>query len=290
MAYSTSSPPASSIDDDAPLLLVDSIVQPTGGIWSATEDLGGTDLVESGFPVSRADDDRWHVVTKPNTAATTHYLLLRCSGVVDAIVLLGHNFSAAAGTVTVTVRTADDDAFSTNLVDIASEAIDYSATNDPRMVLLSASQYSGVERLSIELSASGSWTPEIGEVFAGRRVPIATQPDAPYDARPYATDVLRHRARGGAVGLVKRASGELAGPLKITLADTTERDDLRDFVVGTDYGACPFLWLPHPDTDPQRAYVCRPPPALTIPNVRPPAVHRWEIELREMAPYLSSES
>lgn len=259
------------------------------GKWSATEDTAATDIAAVGFPASRAIDGFWVRPTKPNTGATVHHLLFETSGAtVDAAVVLGHNFEDAGGAVTVELATADDAAFTSNRAVIAT--LTKTWTDARRAVLLAGSdQYTNVDRISLKITAPSSFVPEVSEVFVGQRHQVATQPLPPYDDRALRADVRKLRASSGVVTIVKRATGQLATKVDLLLEGTTERSELRDYFAGTDYGAQPFVFVPKPLSEPQRAYVLEPVNGFRVANTRPPYTFRHTFDAVEMGPYWEND-
>lgn len=294
MAYATTTIPASSIDVDAPMLIFgQALISSPVVRWTLTEDMFGTDVTAPGFPTRRIVDGFWTRPTKPETEAASHYLMCNVdtTRAIDALVVLGHNFKDApggGGSITLTARTADNDNFTTNPATIASFA--GAITTDARAVMLAtANRYTNVERLSLELDVSGDWIPEVSEVFAGRRIQVQHQPLVPYDDQAYASDVRKFRASSGVVQVVKRSTGQRAGQIRFLLQGESERDDLREYFSGSDYGGEPFVLIPRPDTDPQRAYVLQPVDAFSVPMSRPPYAYQHVLEVEEMGPYHAVE-
>lgn len=259
------------------------------GKWAATEDTGATDIAATGFPASRALDGYWTRPTKPAAGATDSFLLFLTAGAtVDACVVLGHNFQDAGASVTVELATADDATFSTNRAAIASLTKTWS--DDRRAVLLAGgSRYTNVDRLSLKITTGAAFVPEVSEVFVGQRIQVATQPLPPYDDRALAADVRKHRGSSGIVTLVKRATGQLVTRVKLLLDGEDERTSLRSYFSGSDYGSQPFVFVPKPQSEPQRAYVLEPIDNFAVPNTRPPYTFEHTFEAREMGPYWETD-
>lgn len=293
MAYSTDPLPASLIDVDAPMILFGRALLPGDAIWSLTEDLTAPDISLPGFPASRTTDEFWTRPTKPRTAATTHHLLwsVDSTRAVDACVVLGHNIRDApggGGSITLTLRTADDDTFTTNLATIAT--FSGSITTGARAVMLATgNQYNNVERLGLEILASGSWIPEVSMVFAGQRMQFEHKPDVPYDEQEWASDVRKSRSASGVVTLVKRSTGQRVGRVRFQLQAEAERDRVREYFALSGYGEEPFVLIPKPDTEPQTAFVLQPVDTFSVPMSRPPYQYEHIVEVEEMGPFLTAE-
>ena len=290
MAYSTSTPPSSDYAD-APMIIVGQALDYAGshdGRWAASRSMSASDDSLAGFEAALAWDGLWHRLTKPDSDAATWYLNFYAdpTQAIDYVAILGHNFASAPSGFAWTLYTADDDAFTSNVVTMASEN---SGITTKRRVAAMASRYSGVERVSLKIEASGAWRPHLGEIVLGAREHLPLPAREPYDDRAMLSDVRRSRSLGGVVTDVVLERGRRVLTPTFYAASSTERDQLRDVFDGSLHGGRSALWIEHPSSDPGRVLVVSMAPELSVPMVEAPG--HWEValELEERGPLYEVE-
>lgn len=287
MAYSTSTPPASSVDTDAPIMVVGNALDYSGGShdgrWSATKDLAGTDATLAGFPVTRAYDGLWHCITKPDSDAATWYLVFYVDPEqpIDVVVILGHNFADAPSGFSWELGTADNNTFSSNAAVMASEN---SGITSKRRVKLMASRYSNVERVYLKVTAGSAWRPEIGDVILGARSQLEFKPREPYDDRGTASEIHRAESPGGVVTDVVMTKGRRKASLEFDVSGSTERDLVRAIFEDSDHGGRAVVLIDAPSTAPGVAYVMSLPPEFDVPIVESPYKYAAAFDLEERGP------
>lgn len=195
---------------------------------------------------------------------------------IDAVAILGHNFADLPGTITVGLYIADNEAFSSNLAGIASWVLSGSGKTSRRLVDLElgsapGNRYSGVRYggllIQTDSTFSASEPPRIGELFLGRTRALARQPDRPGDVYRRVSDVGWIGSDDGDASGYSRAVGRRELDLTWT---SDENDALGDDLAtwdeifeDTEDGTQPFVFIPHPTTDPTDALLMHfPEPAL----------------------------
>lgn len=296
MAFSTSTPPASSLDSDAPILIysqaLDYASATHAGRWASSRSMTAADLSASGFPAHLAYDGKWSRTTKPNASAVTWYLNFYCDPnvPVDYAVILEDNFAEAGVGIALDLVTSNADAFSSPSTMHSVGSTVYSSK--VRRVLKLTNRYSNLERVSLGITvASGTFLPRIGELWLGRRYQFETQPNEPWSHRSRRTNTDRIVTPYGVVTDVITGEGQLFDRPVWHLGSTTERDAVREVFEKSRHGGRGMIWIPRPVTAPSEAYVVSVAPELEIPVIAggSPNIHEVALNLEERAPYYASE-
>lgn len=288
MAYSTSTPPASAYSADSPIVVVGNAADYDGGShsgrWAATRSMGAASMNLAGYDVERAYDRLWHNFTQPNADAVTSYLNLYTdpTQAIDYVILLGHNLADAPSGVAWEIVTADDDAFTSNVVVMGSEN---SGITSKRRVLKLASRYSNVNRVSIKLSASTDWRPRVGEVILGARSQAKFPPREPYDDRGSQSRIVRAVSPAGVTTEVVLFKGQRIARLDFVVSGSTERDLFRSIYESSQHGERGVVLVDHPSADGGKAYVMNLPEGFQVPIVNSPHEYQASLELIERGPF-----
>jgi hypothetical protein len=256
----------------------------TSGSWAAGSD--GTDTTNG--PASYLWDGFVDLRSKPSSAQATWYLIINHSATLtafDCIFIISHNLGTLGG-VTVTYEVADDNAYTSNLVQVASWAV---TTSTKRLVALKldhtgagiARQYTSVQYSRLKIVAAGAVTPEIGELILGTRRQLTRKPNREFDPdhlRSYAS-----KFRGGTrkVTSYVEAQGQKILNARFEPDDSTEQNDIRAFWQSDlDMGSHPFVWVPDPESYPEKAYVMDAPLDFALPDFSVGQV-RWDLVSEE---------
>lgn len=240
---------------DKPLMVaVHALESPQIARWDADGSLAaGADISATGFPATRAYDRLTGLRTKPNAAATTQYLAFQLAAspaAFDCIFIQDHNFGAIGG-LTVSVEIANTADFVTGLAEIASWTPGGSNARLADLVLggATAQRYSGVPYLRVKITG-GSHTPEIGEVWAGKRTQLRYFPDVPYDRLALASDTASHVTRSGIETRTVRYRGQRIIEAPFTMSLPADHADITTWFADCAHGTKPFVWCERPASAP----------------------------------------
>lgn len=292
------------VTNDKPVLIAANAVEnSTSAVWytTATANITSTtDLAATDYPSNRAYD-RWiHSVTKPNAAAATYYLgfdLSATAASYDCAMIGGHNFAGLG--ITVTIEIADVNTFNTNLHTIATftpsstskRLVTYDlhhTGSDPMRYTVDTSTPDGrYARLKI-VKATGTFVPEIGEFWLGRRRHLPAKFQSTLDDKRTVSKVSDFESRSGVStrytfhrGQTQRAgSAIIDGAANISTVDSWWSE--------CDQGTKPFLFCEHPSTDPQSTQLMHQLGGLEFPLVRAGA-RELALEMREVYPFTETE-
>lgn len=246
--------------------------------WTSTGSHADADEADADYPTSRAYDGHLHLDTRPDSAATTWYLTLQLTSTaaeVDTFILRG-DFNGAQPTITLTLST--DAAFTspTTLTTVINVA-------DGRTVVALNSRYVGASYARLQITDGSAITPQVHEVFVGRRRQLPAYPDRPAEMLRLRWDGASFRASSGVEITYAEASGylEAAWSIVVLEADTS---GLRSFRAACGYGSAPF-WVRWGSEDP---YLVRAQSPIEITQTLP-LLYDLRLNVRELPPFVSSE-
>lgn len=304
MAYSFADLSATEIADaaaDKPLLLGESVIAAAkadgafAAEWSAAGSFAGADITATGYPVARAYDRAWNTWTKPNAAATTHYLLFDLGATVaafDHCIIGGHNFGTIGG-LTVSLEIANASTFATDLIELASWS---PGSSNKRLVDLSLGHgvdaapnvYSSVRYLRIK-TTGGSHTPQIGEIILGRRRQVTNRPRLPYDPISADSEVADFESRSGITTRYTLNRGRVVLSPQFSTSATADRTPFTSWWADCAQGTKPFVYIEEPQTTPGAARLM-----LTQPSFRMPAktynFRTIDLSMSEIGPFYDLET
>ncbi len=225
--------------------------------WAATATavFGDADNTAVNFPVRWATDRRGYKRTKPATTATGHTLLLdlgTSASDIDVLMLWGY---AGLDGVTVSIEVADTADFVTNPVTIGSFV--FPASDRTRRVVLAQlsdgvnaeARLSGVQFMRLKFTKGSGFTPEIGEVWLGRRRQFWNQPLAGTGFSPNMIGSLSSKSGPGqsSTTYVKARAHKIL-EAAFRSSNTTEVDIVKDLNDDTEQGTRHFCWIFDPST------------------------------------------
>lgn len=244
--------------------------------WSTTGRPFDSDAAATGFPTYRAWDGHGHLITKPNSDQNTWYYSIGGLGGVDidtVLVIIDTRGSLR----TIKVQTADNDAFTSNVVDLVTfdappetyaigvwendDAQDHDQYTRLTHAFLGHTgseprRYSNVDRIRVYLDYPflGSGAPQLCEVWLGRRrafrflgVPMA-------DKGEMSTTVGRVGGFSGFYAGTTHHRGKASRSLTIDLEDADDLSTFESFWDETNHGTRNFLYVENPNSGPT-AYV-----------------------------------
>lgn len=243
---------------DKPIIVaLNAIESPQIARWDANGSLAdGADIAATDWPTTRAYDRLTGLRTKPNAAATTQYLCFQLAATpedFDCLFILDHNLGTIGG-VTVSLEIADDNTFTTNLTQIESRAPGSSNKRIASFLLNhtggAVQRYSGVPYLRLKMTKGSSFTPEIGEVWLGRRVQLRYKANVPWDPSHFVSDVADHVTRSGILTRTIRHRGKRIIEASFNPDVAADKTDLITWFQDTNHGSKPFIWCEDPATTP----------------------------------------
>lgn len=248
-----------------------------------------TDLSLVTNPVFAAYDRLLGWDTRPSSGGTERNLMLRSDAVerFDTIVIGGHNFAdAPSASANVKVQTADND----DMDDRSQTIHDFgNVTTADRLVKLLSASWVGVTRIRIEVTASSSFVPQIGEVWLGTRRVLPRNPSVPWDDRGERSSVVRTMTRSGIATIYKNYERQRFGVLALAHGTDSTRDLMRLFYTDSKGLTRPFVLIDKPNTVPGNAYVCTTPQPEMVQNLITANERNVQIVFEESSPFRGPE-
>lgn len=293
---------------DLPMLLVNNqmasyntaAVWRTSGSWASGSSATYTNVIP--MATSRLWDGLGDPRSRGNGigGGTTTYLLCDLANVTfDSVVILGHDFSAAAATTAVAVQIADDNAFTTNLQTIAQwssspwlggatrRLVDVTLGGGLHVGVVVGARYSNVRWLRVQFTTTSE--PSIGEIFLGQRYCLPHRPNSPLDELALDAEYDTAESEAGVASTVKRFGGRLNITPTFQPDSQTYEDIFRDAFADMTYGTESFVYIPNPSTNVRAAHLCRIEPKLGVVPVGP-YERNVKIQIIEQAPFVSRET
>jgi hypothetical protein len=302
MAYTTGSVSAAELADlaaDYPVFLGQQVLAaPVAAHWQVGTTVGtipGSNDTAVGYPVARAGDRSGRLITKANATSTAHSLVFQVAPCeIDCFAIIGHNWGAGNGVIFV-LQIADDANFTTNLINVRSGIV--AANNYNRIALENFAgtdaRYANVEFFRLQIAASASFVPEIGELWVGRRRQLSRNVRVPADRDRLTTDVRELETRSGNVTRYIRHRAASRRNIGLTATSQTERDTLVDLYRDAEYGTGNVLFWEEPNTDFNKVRVMEMKPDFSMPFVYNASATQQHsnttLELAECPPFLETE-
>ncbi len=228
--------------------------------WRVTGSFAsGADATDSAFPTSLLYDGKTTAQTQPTGGSTANYVIIDAGANIsfDYLAILRHNFGDIGG-LAVSVEIADNNAFSTNLYEIAS----WTPTTQTRRLTEFALDHTGssaytysARYIRIKMTKASSFTPAIGEFVLGTRRQLKHHPEIPYDDKRRHTEAVDLVSYSGATTRMVKYKGQRLLQCALKVSESAYVSDLDAlWTTDTDYGTYPFLWVDRPSTEPHKAY------------------------------------
>lgn len=219
----------------------------------ATPTTSSTDRSATDGPASMLGDDSSTWQSYTNTTSTTWWAVIDFGATydVDFIAILNYNFPGVA------LRLDLDDAstFATAVTAVAAGTVSASPSLRYSILSLGAgnARYTGVRYARVRFQTGGAaFTAKLGEIWLGKRIQLAHQPNEPWSAAAESGLVDMFESKSGArTNYVRHAGRRIFAPEFIE-HDATALAALRTFKQDCSFGALPFLWCDKPTSDPQR--------------------------------------
>lgn len=278
-----------------PILVgIQALESPQIARWDADGDAsGGGDISATGFPARWSYDRRTGKRTKPNAGAATQYLVYQLNASpddVDCAFIQDHNFGTI-GALTVTLEIADVATFTGGTFQTL--ATWTPGTSNNRLASLSlkhtgsvALRYSGLSYVRIK-TTGGSHTPEIGEVWLGRRRQLKHKPNEPYAdlANHFIGSQRLFETKSGLPAVSVRHRGRRVLDARVNPSDTTYHTAVRSWFRDTNWGTRAFVWVEDPAAAPASYNLVRlDQPDLYFPLISGTAEREFTIKALEQGP------
>ena len=286
------------VTNDKPMLVGSHVIAtsaPTGANikWLAGDNLSGTDLTHASYPIKRVFDKHQHLYTKPDTGGGVEFNLSMNLGAAyefDMVMIGGHNFGTE-GSLTVKFEKGTSSTFGTTSTlstwtpgssnkRLVSVALD---TDGDGTALRWSEQY-----LRINITGS-TFTPQIGEVWVGRRRHLPYKFNIASQEKRTRSEVLRFESRSGITTTYTLSQGRALRSGVVEMDGSTHISDVTSWWSECAYGTNPFLWLDNPGTTPSDCHVMTCNPELSF-ELTGPSSRALDLDMVETAPYLTSES
>ncbi len=232
--------------------------------------------------------------TYPNATATTWWLVFGFGSEVefDLVGLFGTNLDVVdpdAG-VDVVVEIADDLAFTTNLLTIASWT-QFGA----RHLRLLTDRITGTGFLRVGLTAALAFIPRIGECWVGRRRQLRGFVRTGRDPDGLSSKQASSSTESSVQGAEPQAIGRRDLPMALRLIESapllSDTASIRRWWKEIDCGAAPFIWCRNPSTNPHAAIIATTSATvLDLPRTEGQFHRSFAQPWLELAPFLSGES
>jgi hypothetical protein len=245
---------------DKPMLGALAVYSPTAAEWRTGGSFAaGSDTTVAGYAAARAYDGYTDLPTKPALAGTVYYMLNLSGSPVtfDGVAIIGHNF-ASLGINALTLQIADNNAFTTNLIDIA--AWDNSDTSE-RLTCLTlssspgagtgtAQRYSNVPYVRLKFEMDDLYQPEIGEFVLFKRTQLQWKPNRPYNSKLTVQSAQQQRADSGVVTTYARSRGARSLEAELTVSGSSKITEVETWWDDTRQGTRQFVWVENPNSEP----------------------------------------
>jgi len=258
----------------------------------------GQDDTDGGAPAFNAYDRFLGRPTRPAGSATSWAFCVDFGGAnaeFDHVLIGGHNLGAI-GSTTVELQIADDAAFTTNLITVATFT---PGSTNARLVSLSLGTggnpapnvYSAVQflRVLITRSPSALFTPQIGELVLGRRRQLRRRPTVPYDPDQQVSETADFVSRSGVTTrYVFNRGRAMITPVEVAF-DTAQATPVTGWWSDINQGTRAFGWVERPGTAPTVAFWVLADPRSTFPY-ETDKIRRFAFSLVEQPPYAGLET
>ena len=151
-----------------------------------------------------------------------------------------------------------------------------------------AQRFSSVQRVRLRIEASGSFTPEVGEIVLGQRYQLQRNPNIPWNNKSEFSDITDFKALSG---LNKRYSfyrGQAKRSFQSSFATDAEIAVIDDWWDSIEEGTKPFFYIETPSSSPKTLNVIIDDAALGFDLVGP-FERVLEFSMTEQPPYLGRE-
>lgn len=302
----------SGFNNDKPMFVVQQADSPADAHFTTTGIHTGTDQTDTDFPAARAHDDFGSIVTKTASgvaSTTTKYYNFNftASGITfDTLLITGHNFNSAGfQTISLEISNAADfgSGAGDDTVEIASYSV--SGTTDNRILITNlnneggssdaysssgtAQRYADVEYARLKIvHASGSKTPELGEIILGRRYQLQRNPDLPYNNKNEVSSVSDFQSRSGITKRYVFYRGQALRTFVASISASAEITVIENWFNAIDEGTRPFVYIETPSSSAKAQIMLLDDAGLNFP-LNGPFERRLQFSMTEQPPFLSRE-
>ena len=282
------------VTDQKPMLIATNVLDGAAVRWNDAGTSTDGSLDHADYPATYAHDQFHHLYTKPSSAETTWYYVINQSadeGDFDTVAILGHNFGTIGGlTVTLELDDNDNGAFSSTTT-LATFSPGSSNARLCSIVLAGtgvAERHSAEGYVRLKLTKGGAFTPQIGELWLGRRRHLPYQFDGPLGDQHHRADFIDFASRSGVRTRHEMSKGQRVFSGTTLIDQSGDITSINSFWSETDYGNRPFLWIPDPGT-PADVYVMHHSSGELDFSLELPAARRLNLDMVELAPFRDTE-
>ena len=254
------------------------------------------------FQLSGVDSSAYGVYSSGGTVTAVKFYNLYFSTAInfDALLITGHNFNSGSF-VSASLEIADNDAFTSNLIEIAKYTI--SGTTDNRILITNlnsaggsstysaggtAQRYSGAAYARLRVTHSGSGTPELGEIWLGYRYQLQRNPDIPWNNKNEASLAADYVSNSGITKRYTFYRGQALRTFQASIAAAAEITVIDGWFNAINEGTRPFVYIETPSSSAQAIIVMLDDAGLSFPLVGP-TERRLAFSMTEQPPFLSRE-
>ena len=244
---------------DKPLFGANMIpVEPTTEKWGQTGTTSDTDRSDSDYPVHRCHDADADLVTKPDSAYTSYYLIFDFGTTVDVdfcAIGPGHNLGTA-GITALALEFDQNQNGSFSAVDSCDLAASLPLSDDDRIMQLdldpsaigTPQRFSDVQYCRLKMTKGSSFTPEITELIIGSRLQMTRWPNTGFNPNNLSDLVeIGDLTKGGVIDQTIMAKNQFVLDGEWTLKES-EVSDVRTWWKNS-RGS--FVWCWEPNSAPE---------------------------------------
>jgi len=216
--------------------------------WNLTGSFATADGSAAGHELSVcAGDGATHVLSYPSLVSTLWYALFafESPGIeFDTIALLNTNLDENIGFPAI-IEVQLDNSYTFPSPTQASYNLTY-GSGWKRLMFLDTNRYSGVEFLRLRIVVP-SMTPEVGEVFIGRRRQLQQHPRLGFDHQNLVSTRKLGRTPSGVLTPYSLRQGQRVMDVSLPCHRDDDVDDIEGlYETDTSFGSDPVLWLDSP--------------------------------------------
>ena len=281
------------VTDQKPMLIASNVLDDAAVRWNDAGTSSDGALDHASYPATYAHDQFHHLYTTTSSAKTTWYYVVNMNTAqdFDAVAILGHNFGTIGG-LTVTLELDDNNNGSYSSTTTLSTWSPGSSNDRLSSIVLAgagvAERHSGHSHVRLKLTKGSTFTPQIGELWIGRRRHLPYQFDGPLGDQHHRADFIDFASRSGVRTRHQMSKGQRVFSGSMLIDQSADITSINTFWSEADYGNRPFLWIPDPGT-PANVYVMHHSTGELDFGLELPAARRFNLDMIEQAPFKDTE-
>jgi len=151
-----------------------------------------------------------------------------------------------------------------------------------------AQRFSSVQRVRLRIEASGSFTPEVGEIVLGRRYQLQRNPNVPWNNKNEFSETTDFQALSGLTKRYAAYRGQARRSFSSQFAAAAEITVIDEWWRATEEGTKQFYYIETPNSDPQTFLMLMDDPELRF-ELAGPFERLLQFDMTEQPPYLGRE-